>query len=90
MLLTAIARGLGFVAIAFMLAYLGTAVRNRASGFRSFWIYVALAGGLLGAIATVMFTIGTSSEISGFLDGAAHGRPRRRHRPVDRCSSPPS
>ncbi len=69
-LLTAIARGLGFVAIAFMLTYLGTAVRNRASSFRSFWVYVALAGGLLGAIATVMFTIGTSSEISGFLDGA--------------------
>jgi hypothetical protein len=69
-LLTAIARGLGFVAIALMLTYLGTAVRNRASGFRSFWIYVALAGGLLGAIATVMFTIGTSSEISGFLNGA--------------------
>jgi hypothetical protein len=68
-LLTAIARGLGFVAIAFMLTYLGTAVRNRASGFRSFWIYVALAGGLLGAIATVMFTLGTSSEIGGFLDG---------------------
>jgi hypothetical protein len=69
-LLTAIARGLGFVAIAFMLTYLGTAVRNRASAFRSFWIYVALAGGLLGAIATVMFTLGTSSEISGFLNGA--------------------
>ena len=68
-LLTAIARGLGFVAIAFMLTYLGTAVRNRANGFRSFWIYVALAGGLLGAIATVMFTLGTSSEISGFLNG---------------------
>ena len=68
-LLTAIARGLGFVAIAFMLTYVGTAVRNRASAFRSFWIYVALAGGLLGAIATVMFTIGTSSEISGFLGG---------------------
>ena len=69
-LLTAIARGLGFVAIAFMLTYLGTAVRNRASSFRSFWVYVALAGGLLGAIATVMFTIGTTSEISGFLNGA--------------------
>jgi hypothetical protein len=68
-LLTAIARGLGFVAIAFMLTFLGTTVRNRAKAFRSFWIYVALAGGLLGAIATVMFTIGTSSEISGFLSG---------------------
>jgi hypothetical protein len=69
-LLTAIARGLGFVAIAFMLTFLGTAVRNRAPAFRGLWIYLALAGGLLGAVATIMFTIGTSSEISGFLDGA--------------------
>ena len=68
-LLTALARGLGFVAVAFMLVYLGLAVRNRSQAFRKLWIYVALAGGLLGAIATVMFTIGTSSEISSFLDG---------------------
>ena len=68
-LLTAVARGLGFVAVAFMLVYLGLAVRNRSQAFRKLWIYVALAGGLLGAIATVMFTIGTSSEISNFLDG---------------------
>ena len=69
-LLTAVARGLGFVAVGLMLTYLGTAVRARSPAFRSFWIYLALAGGLLGAIATIMFTIGTSSEISGFLDGA--------------------
>jgi hypothetical protein len=69
LLLAAIAAGLGFVAIAFMLTYLGTAVRNRTSAFRSFWIYLALAGGFLGGIATIMLTIGTTSEISGFLDG---------------------
>jgi hypothetical protein len=68
-LLTALARGLGFVAVAFMLVYLGLAVRNRSEGFRRMWIYVSLAGGLLGAIATIMFTIGTSSEIGSFLDG---------------------
>jgi hypothetical protein len=68
-LLTALARGIGFVAVAFMLVYLGLAVRNRSAAFRKLWIYVALAGGLLGAIATIMFTIGTSSEISSFLDG---------------------
>jgi hypothetical protein len=68
-LLTALARGIGFVAVAFMLVYLGLAVRNRSQGFRKLWIYVALGGGLLGAIATIMFTIGTSSEISSFLDG---------------------
>ena len=48
MLLTAIGRGIGFIAIAFMLTFLGTAVRNRASAFRGFWIGLALAGGLLG------------------------------------------
>lgn len=69
-LLTAIARGLGFVAVGYMLSYLGTAVRARSPAFRSFWIYLSLAGGLLGAIATIMFTIGTSSEISDFLGGA--------------------
>ena len=68
-LLTAVARGIGFVAVAFMLVYLGLAVRNRSEGFRRMWIYVSLAGGLLGAIATIMFTIGTSAEISSFLDG---------------------
>jgi hypothetical protein len=68
-LLTAVARGLGFVAVAFMLVYLGLAVQNRNEGFRRMWIYVSLAGGLLGAIATIMFTIGTSAEISSFLDG---------------------
>ena len=69
MLLTAVARGIGFVAVAFMLVYLGLAVRNRSPAFRRMWIYVALAGGVLGAIATIMFTIGTSAEISSFLDG---------------------
>jgi hypothetical protein len=68
-LLTGIARGLGFLAIAFMLAYLGNTVRARSAAFRGVWTYVALAGGLLGAVATVMFTLGTSAEISQFLDG---------------------
>ena len=68
-LLTAFARGIGFVAVAFMLVYLGLAVRNRSQAFRRMWVYVALAGGVLGAIATIMFTIGTSAEISSFLDG---------------------
>jgi hypothetical protein len=69
-LLTAFARGLGFVAVGYMLLYLGTAVRARSPAFRGFWLYLALAGGLLGAIATIMFTVGTSSEISDFLGGA--------------------
>jgi hypothetical protein len=68
-LLTAVARGLGFVAVAFMLVFLGLAVRNRSEGFRRLWIYVSLGGGLLGAIATIMFTLGTSAEISNFLSG---------------------
>src|SRR4051794_9601449 len=68
-LLAAVARGLGFVAVAFMLTYLGLAVGSRTPAFRRIWIYVALAGGLLGAIATILFTLGTSAEISSFLDG---------------------
>ena len=68
-LLTAVARGLGFVAVAFMLVFLGLAVRNRSEGFRRVWIYISLGGGLLGAIATIMFTLGTSAEISTFLSG---------------------
>jgi hypothetical protein len=82
-LLTAVARGLGFIAVAFMLVYLGLAVRNRSQAFRRLWIYVALAGGLLGAIATIMFTIGTSAEISNFLDG-----PRTVDRAADIGDSP--
>jgi len=69
-LMTSVARGLGFIAIGLMLAYLGTAVRARSSAFRSFWVYLALAGGLAGAVATVLFTLGTSSEITDFLNGA--------------------
>ena len=73
-----------------MLVYLGLAVRNRSEGFRRMWIYVALAGGVLGAIATIMFTIGTSAEISSFLDGPAHRRPRRATSATPPCSSPRS
>jgi hypothetical protein len=69
-LMTSVARGLGFIAIGLMLAYLGTAVRARSGAFRSFWVYLALAGGVGGALATVLFTVGTSLEISSFLDGA--------------------
>ena len=68
-LLTGIARGLGFVAIAIMLAYLARCVQSRTEAFRGFWRYLAIVGGLLGAVATVMFTLGTSSEISNFLSG---------------------
>ena len=68
-LLTAVARGLGLVCIALMLAYLGAAVRSRTDAFKGYWLYVALAGGVLGAVATLLFTIGTTAEISSFLDG---------------------
>ena len=68
-LATAVARGLGFVAIALMLAFLGAAVRTRSEGFRGFWVWLAVAGGIGGAIATILFTVGTSAEISDFLDG---------------------
>jgi hypothetical protein len=67
---TAVARGLGFIAIALMLAYLGSAIRNRTDVFKPFWIWLAFAGGIGGAIATILFTLGTSAEISQFLDGA--------------------
>ena len=69
-LLTAVARGVGFIAIGLMLAYLGRAVRHRSEAFRPFWIWLALAGGVGGAVATVLFTLGTSAEISDFLAGA--------------------
>jgi len=69
-LLTALARGIGFIAIALMLAYLASAVRSRTDAFKGYWIYVALVGGVGGAVATVLFTLGTSAEISSFLDGS--------------------
>jgi hypothetical protein len=71
-LLAAVGRGLGFVAVAFMLTYLGLAVGSRTPGFRRVWVYIALGGGLLGAIATLMFTIGTSAEIGTFLHDGPH------------------
>jgi hypothetical protein len=66
---TALARGAGFIAVALMLAYLASAVRSRTEAFKATWIYVAFAGGVLGALATILFTLGTSAEISSFLDG---------------------
>lgn len=67
--LTALARAAGFVAIAFMLTYLGSAVRARSPAFRRTWIYVALAGGVLGALATVVYTVVHTLRIGSFLDG---------------------
>jgi hypothetical protein len=67
--LTAVARAAGFVAVAFMLTYLGSAVRARSPAFRRTWIYVALAGGVLGALATVVYTVVHTLRIGSFLDG---------------------
>ena len=69
-LATAIARGLGFICVAIMLAYLASAIRNRTDTFKPFWLWLAVVGGVAGAIATILFTVGTTAEISGFLDGA--------------------
>lgn len=66
---TALARAAGFVAVAFMLTYLGSAVRARSPVFRRTWIYVALAGGVLGALATLIYTIVHTLRIGSFLDG---------------------
>ena len=66
---TSFARAAGFVAVAFMLTYLGSAVRARSTVFRRTWIYVALAGGVLGALATLIYTIIHTARIDAFLDG---------------------
>jgi hypothetical protein len=68
-ILSALALALGYAAIAFMLTYLGIAVHNRFHGFRRTWIYIALVGGVLGAVATMLLTVGIRSEFSQFLDG---------------------
>ena len=53
-----------------MLVYLGLAVRNRSAAVpRRSGSTSRSRAALLGAIATIMFTIGTSAEISSFLDG---------------------
>jgi hypothetical protein len=66
---TALARAVGFVAVAYMLTYLGSAVRARSPVFRRTWIYVALAGGVLGALATIVYTIVHTVRVDSFLDG---------------------
>lgn len=66
---TAFARAAGFLGVAFMLTYLGNAVRARSPAFRRTWIYVALAGGVLGAVATIVYTIVHTMRIADFLDG---------------------
>jgi hypothetical protein len=68
-LLTAVAYAVGLIAIGLMLAYLGAAVRNRSTGFRAVWIYVALAGAILGALGITVNTLTRFSEIGAFLDG---------------------
>ncbi|HEX2015776.1 MAG TPA: hypothetical protein VGN69_03700, partial [Solirubrobacteraceae bacterium] len=51
------------------LAYLAAAVRGRTPVFRTLWLYVALAGGVLSALATVGFEASKLAAISSFLDG---------------------
>jgi hypothetical protein len=75
---TALARAAGFIGVAFMLTYLGTAVRARSQALRRTWVYVALAGGVLGALATIVYTVIHTLRIGSFLDG-----PRTVDRAID-------
>ena len=85
-LLTAVARGLGFIADRAHArlprpARCATAARRSGgSGSTS-----RSPAACCGAIATIMFTIGTSAEISSFLDGARTVDRARRHRRLDRA-----
>jgi hypothetical protein len=65
--LAAIALGAGFVAVGFMLAYLGVAVRNRSTAFRRMWIYATLGGAILGAVAISVYTLERLLAVHTFL-----------------------
>jgi hypothetical protein len=68
-LLVAVGKGLGYVALAFVLSYLGLAVRARTVAFKRFWIYIALAGGVISAVAIVLFSLGLKLAFHDFLTG---------------------
>jgi hypothetical protein len=68
-LVAALVFALGLLGLGLMLAYLGAAVRSRATGFRAVWIYVVAIGALLGALAILVDTVLRVIEVKSFLDG---------------------
>jgi hypothetical protein len=63
-------RALGYVGIAWALAFLAVATRARRPELPRLALYLPVVGGLLVAISVLMGTIGSSTAVSDFLSGA--------------------
>jgi hypothetical protein len=64
-----VAQALAYVAIAWLLTFLGAAVRARREEFPRLVVYLGLVGGVLQAVAVVISTAGTIAAVNHFLDG---------------------
>jgi len=62
-------QALGFLAIGYALTFLAAATRARRPQLPRLAVYLPLAGGVLSALAIVLFTIGRTLAVSDFLSG---------------------
>jgi hypothetical protein len=69
LILTSVARGLGFLLIGLALTFLAFAARARSDAFPRFLTYLPFIGGALSAVSYILSPIGTGLAVDGFLDG---------------------
>ena len=68
-LASAVARGIGLLALGWAVTFLAVAVRARKPEFAKAAVYIALVGAVLSAVSTVLGAFGSSVAVSDFLDG---------------------
>jgi hypothetical protein len=68
-LASAVARGIGLIALGWAVTYLAVATRARRPELARPLVYAGLVGAILSAISTVLGAFGSSAAVSDFLDG---------------------
>jgi hypothetical protein len=68
-LAASVLRAVGYVGIAWALAFLAVATRARRPELPRAAVYIPIVGGVLVAISVLMGTIGSATAVSSFLDG---------------------
>jgi hypothetical protein len=64
-----VVKGIGLIGVAWALAFLAAATRSRRTSMSRLVVYVVLVGGVLSAIATIVYSVAYTSEVSSFLAG---------------------
>jgi hypothetical protein len=69
LLLTFVAQGLGYFALAYGLTFLAAATRARREAFPKFALYLPVVGGVLAGVSSIGRGVGRAVDVSNFLDG---------------------